>query len=196
MLGAYGGVMLNTAPTGSSRYFENFESTPQMVAGGKLAIDTRKIQLGVGCNVSGISYSRDLKLQGTPTGSEFISYDYATSFVNPYAFVNFKKNLVRSYLYFGFNAGYMNFTSGKDETYYLGTPVYDAYYSANGFSGGLQAGARVKLIDGLGVSAEAGMRYVTTIPGMQLHDAQGQSLGTVNGGTISFPLTLGVDYIF
>jgi hypothetical protein len=194
MIGAHGGVLFNTPPTGSSEYFTNFESTPQMIVGGKLGIDTRKIQLGLGCYVSSISYTREQKLQNA--NSPF-SYAFSAPIVNPYLFVNFKKNLVRSFLYFGANAGVTSFTNAKDDGFYQGQEFDREFISKNSITLGLQAGARIKLAEGLGIAGEAGMRYTMGAPGMMTHDQLGNPMGMYEGGGIfSFPLTLGIDYIF
>jgi hypothetical protein len=179
-----------------SEYFSNFESTPQMAAGGKIGIDMRKIQFGLGCNVSGVSYTRDQKLLNSNTTPLF-TYSYSTSVVNPYLFVNFKKNMVRSFFYFGANAGITKFSTAKDEGFFKGQEFAIQVMSKNSITLGLQAGARIKLVEGLGITGEAGMRYAMGAPGMMSHDFMGNSLGSYEGGGIfSFPITLGIDYIF
>ncbi len=196
MLGVQGGMLYNTAPIGSSEYFTSFESKPQMIVGGKLGIDTRKIQLGVGCNVSGVDYIREETIPAVFSIPAIIEYRYSSPVINPYLFLNIKKNLVRSFLYFGINAGFARFNSGKDEVYAAGVP-FD-YAGVNGTipSAGLQAGARIKLMDGMGISAEAAMRYTSAAPGMHVHKPDYSGLENYKGGIFSFPLTLGVDYIF
>lgn len=194
MIGVQGGAMFNTAPLGSSEYFNSFESPPQMVMGGKLGLDTRKIQIGIGCQVGSIDFTREQEVLGLFNVPFTVNYQYAASMVNPYVYLNLKKNLVRSYLYVGVNAGITHF-SGRDESYAGLLPWRSMNIEGNGITGGLHAGARVKLIDGLGISAEAAIRYTNSTPGM-LYDNVFDNGEASTNGLFSFPLTLGIDYIF
>jgi hypothetical protein len=196
MIGMQGGVMFNGAPMGLGKYFTNFKSYPAMVAGGRVGVDMRKLQLGLACDVSSMRHTRDQKtIGGFPA---LFSYEYTSRFVSPYAFLNWKKNFVRSFIYAGVSAGVSLIKDGKDEVSFLSLPgVSKSTLSATGFSGGVQAGARIKLFDGFGAYAEAAARYSTAAPAMEVFDLNGKTLGTYeSSGMLMFPVTVGVNYIF
>jgi hypothetical protein len=200
MVGVQGGVMINSAPLGMSDYFENYNSSPQMLVAGKLGLDTRKIQAGIGCNLSSLEFYRENKLRSYTQYRELpFSYEHSALQINPFFFVNIKRNLVRSFFYYGANLGYTIFNSTHDLAYLKSTSVAysGTHYNSNGLTIGIQAGFRLKLLDGLGAMAEAGAKYTTATPSMGAHDFYGIAVKPLNGdGMFYFPLTLGIDYIF
>ena len=197
MIGLHGGMQFNGAPMGTGDNmvsFDNMETSPSPTFGGRLGLGLGKLQLGVGYLTTSLSssYAQLDKSKGIP----FAQYTANSNVQTLYLFLNLSKSISRLQIFYGINAGYVNFSSVKTTTNwnnkFFGTSN-DA--GDKGFCGGVQVGGRVGLYKGLGVFVEASGRYNSVSFPMQAYDGTASSLGQFrNGSFLSFPILSGIDY--
>lgn len=200
MIGLHGGMQFNAAPMGVSEQFDNFSNMTEFAYGGRMGVELGKVQVGVGLLLTELNHSYSAELHGILPATNQLGtyYDYSTTILNPYLFVNLTRNLGPLQMYYGLSGGPI--LVGTGETHVSWTPQKidrgTEYVPADwGISAGAQLGARYKLWKGLGVFGEAGVRYNSATYEMTLHDHNANFIGTYKGsGFLSFPFLAGVDY--
>ncbi|WP_276135093.1 hypothetical protein [Polluticoccus soli] len=202
MIGLHGGMQFNGAPMGVSDQFDNFSNFTEFAYGGRLGVELRKVQVGVGLLLTEINHSYSTKLSGNLPATTLLGthYDYSSDILNPYLFVNLVRNMGPLQLYYGLNGGPILLGTGQTQVSWSPMKSYRSteYVPAQwGISAGLQVGARMRILKGKGpgVFVEGGARYNSAAYEMTQHDLNANMVGTYKGnGFLSFPFLVGVDY--
>jgi hypothetical protein len=195
VVGVQGGASFNSVPSGTDKYFYSVKSSTTSIAGIRAGWDMKKIAVGLGYNSSKVNY--DCQIDKANIWSVHVT----APVTNVYAYLRFKKNFVRSYIYLGITAGYIRIGENKTTTTFRRNPPYvfsgSVYPDQKGITGGLHAGYHFHIIQGLGIFGEAGAVYSTATAPLQMYDISGNSLGYYNkNGYLSFPVMAGIDYRF